>query len=200
MGKRSYWIGLLLSLFFLFLFFRKIDLRGVWESFKSVEYVYTLPLMAINLLAIWVRAKRWDYLLSPIKRVPMKELYNATAIGFMANNIFPARVGEFVRAIILGHRARISKTASFATIVVERFYGPVPFFIGDLFYGLPPGARLPFQSGDSQECRFINFCLLFPGPGHFVVTPFSEPEDLPNYFLFFTNAPRKGLPKNHPKN
>lgn len=122
MGKRSYWIGLVLSLFFLFLFFRKIDLREVWEIFKSVEYAYTLPVMAINLLAIWVRAKRWGYLLAPIKKVPMGELYNATAIGFMANNIFPARVGEFVRAIVLGHRAKISKTASFATIVVERIF------------------------------------------------------------------------------
>jgi glycosyltransferase 2 family protein len=122
MGKRSYWVGLVLSLIFLFLFLRNINLKEVWETFKRVEYVYTVPLMLINLFSIWIRAKRWGYLLNPIKEIRMTELYNATAIGFMANNIFPARVGEFIRAIHLGHRAKISKTASFATIVVERVF------------------------------------------------------------------------------
>ena len=161
MGKRSYWIGLVLSLFFLFLFFRKIDLRGVWETFKSVEYIYTLPLMAINLLAIWVRAKRWDYLLSPIKKVLMKELYNATAIGFMANNIFPARVGEFVRAIILGHRARISKTASFATIVVERLFDGFTvlslFLMVIFFMAFPPEHSSFFSQRTLRSAALLSF-------------------------------------------
>ena len=122
MGKKSYWLGLTLSLIFLFLFLRNINLKEVWETFKKVEYIYTVPLMLINLLSIWIRAKRWGYLLNPIKKIRMAELHNATAIGFMANNIFPARVGEFIRAIHLGHRAKISKTASFATIVVERVF------------------------------------------------------------------------------
>jgi glycosyltransferase 2 family protein len=122
MGKRSYWIGLGLSLIFLFLFIRNIDLKSLWENFKRVEYVYTIPLMLMNIFSIWIRAKRWGYLLKPIKVIRMNELFNATSIGFMANNIFPARVGEFVRAIHLGHKANISKTASFATVVVERIF------------------------------------------------------------------------------
>jgi glycosyltransferase 2 family protein len=122
MGKRSYWIGLFLSLFFLFLFLRNINLKEVWENFKRVDYIYTIPLMLLNIFSIGIRAKRWGYLLKPIKEIKMTELFKATAIGFMANNIFPARVGEFVRAIHLGHKAKISKTASFATIVVERVF------------------------------------------------------------------------------
>lgn len=161
MGKRSYWIGLVLSLFFLFLFFRKMDLRGVWETFKSVEYVYTLPVMAINLLAIWVRAKRWEYLLAPIKKIPMGELYNATAIGFMANNIFPARVGEFVRAIILGHRAKISKTTSFATIVVERLFDGFTvlslFLLVIIFMAFPPDHSGLFSQGTLKSAAFLSF-------------------------------------------
>jgi glycosyltransferase 2 family protein len=122
MAKKSYWIGFVVSVFFLFLFFRNIDLGQLWQNFKRVNYVYTIPLMLLNLFSIWLRSKRWGYLLHPIKKVPMPDLFNATAIGFMANNIFPARIGEFIRAIQLGHRARISKTTSFATIVVERLF------------------------------------------------------------------------------
>jgi uncharacterized protein (TIRG00374 family) len=38
----------------------------------------------------------------------------------MANNLLPARLGELVRAYVLGKQEQISRTASFATIVYER--------------------------------------------------------------------------------
>jgi uncharacterized protein (TIRG00374 family) len=41
-------------------------------------------------------------------------------IGFMANNVLPARIGEFVRAYAIGRKENLSKSLSFATIVVER--------------------------------------------------------------------------------
>jgi glycosyltransferase 2 family protein len=41
-------------------------------------------------------------------------------IGFMANNLFPAHLGELVRAYVIGKKASISKSASLATIVIER--------------------------------------------------------------------------------
>jgi hypothetical protein len=41
-------------------------------------------------------------------------------IGFMANNLLPFRLGEFVRAWALGRRAALPRTRVFATIVVER--------------------------------------------------------------------------------
>lgn len=43
-------------------------------------------------------------------------------IGFMANNVLPARLGEFVRAYSLGAKENISKSATFATIVIERIF------------------------------------------------------------------------------
>ena len=41
-------------------------------------------------------------------------------IGFMANNLFPFRIGEFIRACVLARHERLSKTTVFATVVVER--------------------------------------------------------------------------------
>jgi len=161
MKKRSYWIGLVISFFFLWLFLRKIDLRGIWEIFKNVEYIYTIPLMGINLFALWIRAKRWEYLLNPIKKVRMWELFNATAIGFMANNIFPARVGELVRAIVLGHRAKISKTASFATIVVERLFDGFTvlflFLVVIFFMSFPPDRSSIFTQGAIKTAGLLSF-------------------------------------------
>jgi uncharacterized protein (TIRG00374 family) len=56
----------------------------------------------------------------PIKDCRIGPLWSATAIAFMVNNLLPARVGEFVRAIAIGRTEHVSKSASFATIVYER--------------------------------------------------------------------------------
>ncbi|OGP51697.1 MAG: hypothetical protein A2Y79_02130 [Deltaproteobacteria bacterium RBG_13_43_22] len=161
MEKRSYWIGLGLSIFFLFLFLRKIDFIEVWEIFKNVEFIYTLPLMFINLFSLWIRAKRWEYLLNPIKKIRIWELFNATAIGFMANNILPARVGEVVRAIVLGHRAKINKTASFATIVVERLFDGFTILflllIVIFFMSFPTTGSSIFTQGTIKSAGLLSF-------------------------------------------
>jgi hypothetical protein len=59
-------------------------------------------------------------MLLPIKRIATSRLFSATVIGFMANNLLPARLGELMRAHVLGRQEQISRTASFATIVYER--------------------------------------------------------------------------------
>ena len=41
-------------------------------------------------------------------------------IGFMANNVLPFRLGEFVRPWVLARREKLSKTTLLATVVVER--------------------------------------------------------------------------------
>jgi len=43
-------------------------------------------------------------------------------IGFMANNLLPARLGEFIRAYSIGSKENISKSSALATIVVERVF------------------------------------------------------------------------------
>ena len=122
MKRRNYWFGLAVSLLFIYFFFRKIDLQEVWGAFRSVNYLYTLPIMLVNILSIWLRAVRWRILLRPVKKIGLPELFQATAIGFMANNLFPARIGELVRAFLLAEKEKISKSTSMATVVVERLF------------------------------------------------------------------------------
>ncbi len=59
-------------------------------------------------------------MLYTVKRIPQSRLWSATAIAFMVNNLFPARLGEFVRAYAIGKSDSISKSTAFATIVYER--------------------------------------------------------------------------------
>lgn len=161
MNKKGYWFGFIISVLFLFLFLRKIDWVEVWRILRSVELIYIFPLMLVNFLTILIRSKRWEYLLRPIKRVPLGELYKATAIGFMANYLLPARVGEFIRAFLLGNRVQISKTASFATIVVERVFDGLTvmvMFVVVLFWmPFPPSRSAFFNQENIKLVGLISF-------------------------------------------
>lgn len=67
-----------------------------------------------------VRAVRWRVLLAPVCKLPLLDVFAYSEIGYMANNLLPLRAGEFIRAVLVGERYGISKSAVFATIAVER--------------------------------------------------------------------------------
>ena len=161
MTKKKYWFGFAVSILFAYLFFRNVNFREIWIAFQSVDYIYTIPIMLVNIAALLIRAIRWRYLLSPIKRIGLSELFKVTAIGFMANNILPARIGELVRAFILGDREKISKTASLATLVVERLFDGFSilflFFMVLLLMPLPETASLILTPNRIKAIGFFSF-------------------------------------------
>jgi uncharacterized protein (TIRG00374 family) len=76
--------------------------------------------MLVTLAGFWLRALRWRYFIQAGRRLRIGSLFSATMIGFMANNVLPFRLGEFVRPWALARREGLSKTTLFATVVVER--------------------------------------------------------------------------------
>lgn len=101
-------------------------LRDEWgkvgESLRSFDYWILFPALALYLLGFALRAVRWQCMLSPLKRIRFASSFSVVMIGFMANNILPLRIGEFVRAWALKKKEAISGSAGFATIVIERVY------------------------------------------------------------------------------
>ncbi|NIN01064.1 MAG: flippase-like domain-containing protein [candidate division Zixibacteria bacterium] len=120
--KKKFIIGGLISLVFLYLAFRKVDYYELWSALKGASYWYILPNVALVILSMWMRAYRWKFMVDPIKKLGLAPLFSSVMIGFMANNVLPARLGEFVRAYSLGTKENISRSATFATIVIERIF------------------------------------------------------------------------------
>jgi len=121
--KLKFWAGIAVSLGLLIYLFSRIDLAKLWDAVRSVNPWYLALIVAANISFFAVRAMRWRYLMDPVKRaVPFGSLFSATMIGFMANNLLPARLGEFVRAYALGRREDVPKSSVFASIVVERLF------------------------------------------------------------------------------
>jgi uncharacterized protein (TIRG00374 family) len=124
MLKRKAWslvLGIAISAFFLILIFYNVDLKELGRALKSADYFWLIPNIMMVVFAMFQRAERWKFMLRPIASVKYGKLLSATCIGFMANNVLPFRLGEFVRAYALARKeSRITKSASLATIFVER--------------------------------------------------------------------------------
>lgn len=116
------WLGVAISLVFLALAFRGVQLNEAWHALSTANYWYILPALVAYFIGVWLRAWRWRILLRPVKDITANRLFPTVVIGYMANNVLPARLGEVVRAYILGAKEKVSKSATLATIIVERMF------------------------------------------------------------------------------
>jgi uncharacterized protein (TIRG00374 family) len=118
----KFWLGIGVSLFFMALLFRKIDFHQLGAALVRVDYRFILLAVLFTFISYFLRAVRWHYLLIPEKAIPLSSLYPATIIGYMANNLLPARLGEFVRAYVLARREGLETPAVFASLVIDRLF------------------------------------------------------------------------------
>jgi uncharacterized protein (TIRG00374 family) len=116
------WLGLGISLVFLFIAFRGQDFNGIWDALRQADYIWLLPALLAYFAGVWVRSVRWHFLLRGIQRIPARQLFPVVVIGYMANNVLPLRAGEVVRSYTLSTRFQVSKSSSLATIAVERIF------------------------------------------------------------------------------
>jgi len=113
-------IGCVIGLGFLYLAGRNVDFGLMWEAFTKVHYGFVLLAVPVMFFSHLLRALRWRYLMDPIKKVDVASLFSALLIGYMANILMPAHLGELLRAYVLGKKRGVSASSTFATIVVER--------------------------------------------------------------------------------
>jgi len=142
----QFWLGVAISLGFLYLALRGLHLEDLGDSFRQANYWWLIPGVAVYFLGVWARAWRWHYLLRPVKSIPTRTMFPIVAIGYMGNNIYPARAGEVLRAVVLKRRQDVPVSASLATIIVERVFDGV-VMLAFVFVNLPELARLTSDSG-----------------------------------------------------
>jgi glycosyltransferase 2 family protein len=77
--------------------------------------------LVLYALATVVRGERWHYILAITRvRASRRDCYGLTCVGYMGNNVLPARAGEVLRVVLLAPRAEASKRAIAGSIVAER--------------------------------------------------------------------------------
>jgi len=119
------WLGIGISVLFLLLLAYNVDLNEIATSLAEANYLYAVPAIGLYFVAVYFRSIRWRFLLSPLATVPVNRLYPVVVIGYMANNLMPARLGELVRSYYLERRENVSGSSALATIAIERVYDGV---------------------------------------------------------------------------
>jgi glycosyltransferase 2 family protein len=136
-------LGLVLSALFLWLASRGVRWPEIRQILAGARFWLLVPIVALTMLAYLIRAWRWHFLLIGVGRIPISALWSSIMVGFMGNNILPARLGELLRAHSLGRNAGVSRSAALASVVVERILDiAVLLLIFGLFlvlHRLPPG-------------------------------------------------------------
>jgi uncharacterized protein (TIRG00374 family) len=104
----------------LVLFLRNVDVRHVAHAILGASPAWLALSLAMMFVNLGVRALRWQYLLAPLGGATFGNAFRATAVGFAASSVLPARAGEVIRPYFLARREGKSATGAFATIVLER--------------------------------------------------------------------------------
>ena len=122
-------IGLIVSIVFIALIFKNIDIKETLKAFNSINPFYILCAIPVYYCSFIFRAIRWRIILSNDKSIKIKSLLSAMFIGYTANCFLPARVGDIYRAYIFGKKHNISKTRVLASIILERMFDGIVLFL-----------------------------------------------------------------------
>lgn len=117
-----------------------MDWAEIKNSFRQANYWSLPPMMLVLFTFFALKAWRWKLLLNPIKELSTSQVTPALMTGFMANNLLPAHLGEFVRVFALGRQFELKKTPVLSTVVLERVFDILAIL-------LLLGVSLPFIEG-----------------------------------------------------
>lgn len=157
-------LGLAVSLILLYWVLHDVSLADVWGHTRAANLWLLFLAVVIQTAAFLIRAARWKIFLEPaLARSSFDARFASTCIGFMANNLLPARVGEFARAYALSRSQPITASAAFGSLVVERLFDALTlalFLAAPLFM---PGFRIAPGLGDQVIGKLFLVLVIFGG-------------------------------------
>ncbi len=110
------------TLGFSYLALNGIHLKAAGHALRTSDYWWLIPALVAFGLGDIARALRWRSLFVPGRRPPRSTTLNATMIGYLYNNILPARAGEVARVVVLTRRSSSPPVEITGTVVLERLY------------------------------------------------------------------------------
>lgn len=119
-------VVLVLAVALVALFLRNVDLWLVAAEIRRARPEWLALSLATMVANLAIRALRWQYLLEPLGHVSFSLAFRATAVGFAASSVLPARAGEVIRPYFLARQTRqtpqrrMTATGAFATVILER--------------------------------------------------------------------------------
>lgn len=123
MNRRS-WLTLavacLLAAVLLYFSFRGIDWAELGRRLSRARLDLVAAAAGVQLFNLWLRSVRWRVLLNTSQTLPVMSVFWANAVGYLGNNVLPARMGELLRVEAIKRRHATSRSYVMATALIER--------------------------------------------------------------------------------
>jgi glycosyltransferase 2 family protein len=102
--------------------------------------------LGLYAIATLLRGERWHHILAFARvKASRRDCYALTTVGYMGNNVLPARAGEALRVVLLSGRCDASKRTLLGSVVAERLLDVIA--LGAIFivvvYGVLSSNVLP---------------------------------------------------------
>ena len=122
-------LGLAVSVLLIWWVLRDVDAAEVWREVGGANWWLLLAAVAVATSGFLTRALRWKVFLQPLHaESKLSNRFAAVNIGFAANNLLPARAGEFVRAWSISRLEPVTVSGAVGSLVAERFLDAVAVF------------------------------------------------------------------------
>ena len=183
-GKRAVAFGatVLLAAVFTYLAVRGVNWHKAWRALERCDAWWLVPAMVAFTAQTLMRAMRWRSLFGHEHRPPRGPVLSATMIGYLFNNIMPARAGEAARVVALSQSTPVPAAEIVGTVVVERAYDVLSILI--IFFCASPwlphgswtGAAPIFAGVVAAALAVVIWVLAVHGdrPLRFIVRPLGR--------------------------
>ncbi len=108
---------------------RGVDWWRVWGLLRQARLGFVGAALSIMSVDLLLRSLRWRVLLSTQARMPAREVFWATSVGYLGNNFLPARAGELIRSAMVSRFSGLSKTFVLTTALCERIVDAIALII-----------------------------------------------------------------------
>lgn len=117
--------------------FHKADPAEILGHIRRADGLLLFAAVVAATLTFPLRTVRWRVMVRGTdgRPLPFRALWHAVTIGFMANNLLPARAGEFTRAYVASRQTDLRFATALASIGVERVFDAL-VMVGLLFLGI----------------------------------------------------------------
>jgi uncharacterized protein (TIRG00374 family) len=146
MARLRILVGLAISVGCIVALLTQINIALAWSAITRANPLWLLVALVIFAATMFTKIYRWRLLYYPTTGLRLGNLTSALFIGYMVLSLVPMRVGELVRAYLIGKTEPVTFAQSVGTILVEKVLDVVTilvFLAGLAVFGLLPELPVP---------------------------------------------------------
>lgn len=114
----SIFVGLVITALCAWLAVRKVPFTELSDVISGGNYYWLIPAAVAQFLAILVRSQRWVVLLD--RKNGLAASIWSQGIGYLFTNLFPFRLGEVARVLVMSEKCKLPVVQVAGTAIVER--------------------------------------------------------------------------------